>query len=117
MIIAFNVRIEADAKRAAELQGVSIREYSVIYTLVEDIEQMSRACSSRATRRSHGHAEVRQAIKPTHGGWPYGHRRRNPPPRSRVQRAGQQPWMAALPVASLQDDVNEVREGFECASS
>src|SRR5207253_10726330 len=34
LIIAFNVRVESDAKRAAELQGVSIREYNVIYTLV-----------------------------------------------------------------------------------
>src|ERR1700704_1676080 len=40
MIIAFNVRTEADARRAAELQGVSIRDYNVIYTLVEEIEQL-----------------------------------------------------------------------------
>jgi len=39
LIVAFNVKTEADARRAAELQGVAIREYSVIYTLVEEIER------------------------------------------------------------------------------
>ncbi len=119
MIIAFNVRVEADAKRAAELQGVSIREYSVIYTLVEDIEQMlTGMLEPRYEEVVHGHAEVRQTIKAgrrTVAGCAVTdgviHRR----DRVRVQRAGQQAWEGSI--ASLRrfkDDVNEVREGFEC---
>ena len=119
MIIAFNVRIEADAKRAAELQGVSIREYSVIYTLVEDIEQMlTGMLEPRYEEVVHGHAEVRQAIKAgrrtvagcmvTDGAI---HRR----DRVRVQRAGQQLWEGGIgSLRRFKDDVNEVREGFEC---
>jgi translation initiation factor IF-2 len=119
MIIAFNVRVEADARRAAELQGVAIREYSVIYTLVEDIEQiLTGMLEPRYQEVVHGHAEVRQAIKAgrrtvagcivTDGVV----RRRD---RVRCSRAGQQLWEGGI--ASLRrfkDDVNEVREGFEC---
>jgi translation initiation factor IF-2 len=119
MIIAFNVRIEADAKRAAELQGVSIREYNVIYSLVEDIEQMlTGMLEPRYEEVVHGHAEVRQTIKAgrrTVAGCAVTdgviHRRDH----VRVQRAGQQVWQGTI--ASLRrfkDDVNEVREGFEC---
>jgi len=119
MIIAFNVKIEADARRAAEVQGVSIREYNVIYTLVEDVEQMlTGMLEPRYQEVVHGHAEVRQAIKAgrrtiagcivTDG---VIHRR----DRVRVQRAGQQLWEGGIgSLRRFKDDVNEVREGFEC---
>src|SRR5216683_96420 len=119
LIVAFNVKTEADARRAAELQGVTIREYSVIYTLVEEIEQMlTGMLEPRYQEVVHGHAEVRQAIKAgrkviagcvvTDG---VVHRR----DRVRLKRANQQLWEGGI--ASLRrfkDDVNEVREGFEC---
>jgi translation initiation factor IF-2 len=119
LIIAFNVRIEADARRAAELQGVSIRDYNVIYTLVEDVEKMlTGMLEPRYQEVVHGHAEVRQAIKAgrkviagsmvTDG---VVHRR----DRVRLLRNGEKLWEGGM--ASLRrfkDDVNEVREGFEC---
>jgi translation initiation factor IF-2 len=119
VVIAFNVKIEADAKRAAELQGVSIREYSVIYALVEDVEQMlTGMLEPRYQEVVHGHAEVRMAIKAgrrTVAGCMVTdgviHRR----DRVRVQRAGQQLWEGAIAsLRRVKDDVNEVREGFEC---
>src|SRR5438477_768397 len=119
LIVAFHVRIEADAKRAAEVQGVSIREYNVIYTLVEDVEQMlTGMLEPRYQEVVHGHAEVRQAIKAgrrTVAGCIVSdgviHRR----DRVRYLRNGQKVWEGNM--ASLRrekDDVNEVREGFEC---
>jgi translation initiation factor IF-2 len=119
LIVAFNVKTEADARRAAELQGVTIREYSVIYTLVEEIEQMlTGMLEPRFQEVIHGHTEVRQAIKAgrkviagcvvTDG---VVHRR----DRVRLRRGNQQLWEGGI--ASLRrfkDDVNEVREGFEC---
>ncbi len=119
LIVAFNVKVEADARRAAELQGVTIREYSVIYTLVEEIEQMlTGMLEPRFQEVVHGHTEVRQAIKAgrkviagcvvTDG---VVHRR----DRVRLKRGNQQLWEGGI--ASLRrfkDDVNEVREGFEC---
>jgi translation initiation factor IF-2 len=119
MIIAFNVKVEDDARRAAELNGVTIREYNVIYTLIEDIQGiLTGMLEPRYQEVVHGHAEVRQVIKAgrhnvagsmvTDGTI---HRR----DRVRLRRNGQQLWEGG--VASLRrfkDDVNEVREGFEC---
>ena len=119
VVIAFNVKTEADAKRAAELQGVSVRDYSVIYTLVEDVEQMlTGMLEPRYQEVIHGHAEVRQAIKAgrrtiagcmvTNG---VIHRR----DRVRVLRAGEKLWEGGIgSLRRFKDDVNEVREGFEC---
>jgi translation initiation factor IF-2 len=119
MIIAFNVKIEADAKRAAELQGVSIREYNVIYNLVEEVEQMlTGMLEPRYEEVVHGHAQVRATFKAgrrTIAGCIVSdgviHRR----DRVRFSRGNQQLWEGNI--ASLRrerDDVNEVREGFEC---
>ncbi len=119
LIVAFNVKTEADARRAAELQGVTIREYSVIYTLVEEIEQMlTGMLEPRFQEVVHGHTEVRQAIKAGRkviAGCIVSdgvvHRR----DRVRLRRGNQQLWEGTI--ASLRrfkDDVNEVREGFEC---
>ena len=119
LIIAFNVRIEADAKRAAEVQGVSIREYNVIYTLVEDVEQMlTGMLEPRYQEVVHGHAEVRQTIKAgrrTVAGCMVTdgviHRR----DRVRVMRRDEKIWEGAIgSLRRFKDDVNEVREGFEC---
>jgi translation initiation factor IF-2 len=119
MIIAFNVRTEADARRAAELQGVAIREYNVIYTLVEDVEQMlTGMLEPRYQEVIQGHAEVRMVIKAgrrsiagcivTDG---VVHRR----DRVRVLRDGEKLWEGGIgSLRRFKDDVNEVREGFEC---
>jgi translation initiation factor IF-2 len=119
MIIAFNVRTEAEARRVAELQGITIREYNVIYTLIEDIEGMlTGMLEPRFEEVIHAHLEVRMAIKAgrrTIAGCVVSdgtvHRRH----RIRLRRNGQQLWEGGI--ASLRrfkDDVNEVREGFEC---
>jgi translation initiation factor IF-2 len=119
LIIAFNVKTEADARRAAELQGVTIREYNVIYTLVEDVEKMlTGMLEPRYEEVVHGHAQVRATFKAgrrTIAGCIVAdgviHRR----DRVRYQRGGQRLWEGNI--ASLRrerDDVNEVREGFEC---
>ena len=119
LIVAFNVKTEADARRAAELQGVTIREYSVIYTLVEEIEQMlTGMLEPRFHEVIHGHAVVRQAIKAgrrvvagsnvTDG---VIHRR----DQVRYRRGSQQLWEGSIAsLRRVKDDVNEVREGFDC---
>lgn len=119
MIIAFNVKTEDEARRVAEFNGVTIRDYNVIYTLIEDIEQMlTGMLEPRYHEVVHGHAQVRQTFKAgrktiagcivTDG---VIHRR----DRVRMNRGNQQVWegnMASL--RRVKDDVNEVREGFEC---
>ncbi len=119
MIIAFNVKTEDEARRVAELQGVTIREYSVIYTLIEDIEQMlTGMLEPRFHEVIHGHAQVRQTFKAgrrTIAGCIVSdgviHRR----DRVRVRRGNEQLWEGNIgSLRRVKDDVNEVREGFEC---
>jgi translation initiation factor IF-2 len=119
MIIAFNVKTEDEARRVAELQGVTIREYNVIYTLIEDVEKMlTGMLEPRYQEVVHGHAEVRMPIKAgrrtvagcmvTDG---VVHRR----DRVRVRRGSEQLWEGGVAsMRRVKDDVNEVREGFEC---
>ncbi|MBV9354730.1 MAG: translation initiation factor IF-2 [Chloroflexi bacterium] len=118
LIIAFDVRVEAEARRVAELNGVSIREYSVIYTLIEDVDQLlSGMLEPRYQEVVHGHAEVRQIFKAgrrTIGGAfvTEGVVRRQD--RVRLSRGGQQLFDGSIDsLKRFKDDVNEVREGFE----
>jgi translation initiation factor IF-2 len=118
LIIAFDVRVEAEARRVAELNAVSIREYSVIYTLIEDVDQLlSGMLEPRYQEVVHGHAEVRQIFKAgrrTIGGAfvTDGVIRRQD--RVRLTRGGQQLFDGSIDsLKRFKDDVNEVREGFE----
>jgi translation initiation factor IF-2 len=118
IIIAFDVRIEADARRAAELNGVSIREYNVIYTLIEDIDKLlAGMLEPRFEEVVHGHAEVRAIFragrKTIAGGFVTdGVIRRQD--RARLSRGGRQLWQGGIEsLKRFKDDVNEVREGFE----
>jgi len=119
LIIAFNVRVEADARRAAELNGVSVHEYTVIYTLLADIEGMlTGMLEPRFQEVVHGHAEVRatfKAGKRTIAGCIVSDGAVHRQERVRLQRAGAELWDGGIgSLKRFKDDVNEVREGFEC---
>src|SRR5439155_26758613 len=64
MVIAFNVRVEPGARRAADTQGVEIRSYSVIYHLTEELERVLSGMLEPEYREVvQGEAEVRQVFK------------------------------------------------------
>ncbi|MBI2756584.1 MAG: translation initiation factor IF-2 [Chloroflexi bacterium] len=119
LIVSFNVKVEPDAKRAAERTGVAIREYSVIYTLIEEIEALLLGSAEpKFEEVIHGHVEVRATFKAgkrtiagcyvTDG---IVHRK----DRARLMRGGAQVWDGGLDsLKRFKDDVAEVREGFEC---
>jgi translation initiation factor IF-2 len=119
IIVAFNVKTEAEARRIAELNKVGIREYNVIYSLVEELEKLlAGTLEPRYQEVVQGHMEVRATFKAgrrtvagcyvTDG---LVHRR----DRVRVMRAGKQVWDGEVEsLKRFKDDVNEVREGFEC---
>jgi len=120
MIIAFNVKVEDEARRVAEFNGVTIREYNVIYTLIEEIENMlTGMLEPRYQEVIHGHALVRQTFKAgrrniagcvvTDG---VIHRR----DRVRVRRGTQQIWEGSMAsLRRVKDDVNEVPKGSSAA--
>ncbi len=120
IVIGFDVQADAAARRLADAEGVSIRQYDIIYRLVEDIEKALKGMLEPEVRESIlGHAEVRAVFRISKVGRVAGSHvidgeiRRNA--RIRVMRNGEKLHEGEL--ASLkhyQDDVREVRQGFDC---
>ena len=64
VIIAFNTRAETGAQRLAEAERVEIREYRVIYDVIEDVEQAVRGMLQPIyEERRDAVAEVRQVFR------------------------------------------------------
>ncbi|MDX6595609.1 MAG: translation initiation factor, partial [Solirubrobacterales bacterium] len=64
IIIGFNVRPLADARRAAEREGVDIRTYSVIYKITEDLRNaMEGLLEAVEVEEAVGEAEIKQTFK------------------------------------------------------
>jgi translation initiation factor IF-2 len=121
IILGFNVEVDTAAKRHAESMNVEIRNYTIIYKLLEDIELALQGMLEPVyADRTIGVAEVRQVFRIPRIGTIAGcmvrdgEIRRNA--RARVKRGGQV-LAENVTVASLkrvQEDVREVRSGFEC---
>ncbi|HEX2389262.1 MAG TPA: translation initiation factor IF-2 [Solirubrobacterales bacterium] len=120
IVIGFNVRPLADAKRAAASEGVEIRTYSVIYKITEELRAaMEGMLEPDQVERSLGEAEVLELFKASKIGTIAGSRvtegRIARDAQARLVRDGTVIWTGR--VASLRrfkDDVREVEEGQEC---
>ena len=120
IVIGFNVTADGAARRLAESEGVSIRLYSIIYRLIEDIEKALKGMLEPEYRENVvGKAEVLAVFHISKVGNIAGCKvltgeiRRNT--RVRVLRNSEKVYEGEL--ASLkheQEDVNEVRQGFQC---
>jgi translation initiation factor IF-2 len=120
IIVGFNVEADSAAKRLADTEGVSIRLYDIIYRLTEDIEKALKGMLEPETKESVlGHAEVRAIFKISRIGNVAGcyvldgELRRNA--RMKVLRDQEVQFDGEIgSLKHLQDDVREVRTGFEC---
>ena len=64
IIIAFNVRPDHNAKEMAEKDGIEIKQYSVIYQVIDDVEAaMKGMLEPKYEEKVIGNAEVRQTFK------------------------------------------------------
>lgn len=121
IVIAFSVDTDPAARRTAEAHHVEIRQYDIIYKLFEDIELALKGMLDPVyAPKTIGMAEVRQVFKLGKLGsiaGSYireGEARRNA--KARVKRGGKV-LVTESSISSLkrfQDDVREVRTGFEC---
>ncbi|KXK19203.1 MAG: translation initiation factor IF-2 [Chloroflexi bacterium OLB15] len=121
IILGFNVDVDTAAKRSADSRGVEIRLYSIIYKLIEDVElALNGMLEPVYEDKTIGTAEVRQVFRISKIGTiagcmiREGEARRNA--KARVKRGGQI-IISNQSVSSLkrmQEDVREVRTGFEC---
>ena len=120
VVIGFNVRADGGARRIAEQQGVQIRYYSIIYEMLDDVRHaMTGLLGTETHERIIGTAEVRDVFKSPKFGAVAGCRviegvvkRGNP---IRVLRDNVVIYTGELEsLRRFKDDVQEVRDGFEC---
>jgi translation initiation factor IF-2 len=120
IVIGFNVQADAAARRLADSEGVDIRLYDIIYRLTEDLEKALKGMLEPEEKETIlGHAEVRAVFHISKIGniagclVTDGEIHRNA--KVRVSRKGD--ILYEGPISSLkhlQDDVREVRNGYEC---
>ena len=64
LVIAFNVRPDANARRVADTEGIDIRTYRVIYDALSDVkEAMSGMLAPKYKEIIQGKVEIRQVMK------------------------------------------------------
>jgi translation initiation factor IF-2 len=120
IVIGFNVEADTAAQRLADAEGVSLRLYNIIYRLTEDIEKALKGMLEPVIKEIViGRAEVRAIFRISKIGniagcyVVDGELRRNA--RMRVLRQGKEVFHGEIAsLRHLQDDVREVRTGFEC---
>lgn len=120
VVIGFNVRPDAAARRLAAAEGVSIRTYNIIYRLTEDLEKALRGMLGGEEQETLlGKAQVLAVFKVPKVGKVAGCRvlegvlRRNA--LVRVRRGDEVLYEGQM--SSLKhekEDVREIRQGFEC---
>jgi translation initiation factor IF-2 len=120
IVIGFNVRPLADARRAAEREGVDIRTYSVIYKITEDLRNaMEGLLEAVEVEEILGEAEVKQTFKASKVGRIAGcivnEGKVTRTASVRLIREGTVIWDGKLgSLRRFKDNVQEVEEGQEC---
>jgi translation initiation factor IF-2 len=120
IVIGFNVRPLADARRAAEREGVDIRTYSVIYKITEDLRNaMEGMLEAVEVEEILGEAEIKQTFKASKVGRIAGcivnEGKVARDAGVRLIREGTVIWDGKLgSLRRFKDNVQEVEEGQEC---
>ncbi|MBN2887108.1 MAG: translation initiation factor IF-2 [Chromatiaceae bacterium] len=120
ILLGFNVRADAAARRVVDEKGLDLRYYSIIYELIDDVKKaISGLLSPIVTEEIIGLAQVRDVFRSSKFGAVAGCmviegviRRSNP---IRVLRDNVVIYEGALEsLRRFKDDVSEVKHGMEC---
>jgi len=120
IIIGFNVRPLAEARRAAEREGVEIRTYSVIYKVTEDLRAaLEGMLEPEEVEETIGQTEVKELFRASRVGTIAGclvtDGRITRDAQVRLVREGTVVWTGRVrSLRRFKDDVREVEEGLEC---
>ena len=120
VLIGFNTRADAQARKLAENNGIDIRYYNIIYDAVDELRAaMSGMLTPEKKEEVIGNAEIRQVFKVSKIGSIAGCMvtagvvRRNA--RIRLLRENVVVFTGELDsLKRFKDDAREVKEGFEC---
>jgi len=120
IVIGFNVRADAQARRILEDRGIEVRYYSIIYEVIDDVKKAAGGLLSPEVREEIiGLAQVRDVFRSSKFGTIAGCmvmdgviKRNNP---IRVLRDNVVVFEGALEsLRRFKDDVSEVKAGTEC---
>jgi translation initiation factor IF-2 len=123
VIIGFNTRADASARKLAESNGIDIRYYNIIYDAIDEIKAaMSGMLSPEKREQALGLVEIRQVILVSKVGAIAGCfvldgvvRRGSS---VRLLRENVVVWTGEIDsLKRFKDDVKEVKSGFECGLS
>lgn len=119
VIVGFNTSMASGAKRAADATGVDVRDYDVIYKLLEDIQMaMEGLLEPEMVEESLGEAEVRAVFtigKSAVAGCYVTNGKLQRNCKVRVHRGKEIVFAGDLDsLRRNKDDVKEVATGFEC---
>jgi translation initiation factor IF-2 len=120
MIIAFNVRANAQARELARRDNVEIRYYSIIYNVVDDVKAALSGMLAPEMRENFlGYAEIREVFQLTKSGSVAGCmiteglvKRGNKVRLLRDNVVIHEGTLKTL--RRFKDEVKEVKQGFEC---
>ena len=123
IIVGFQVRPSADARKAADREGVEINTYSIIYDAIDDIKSTMVGMLDKVIKEQvTGQVEVKQVFKISKVGTVAGglvtEGKVHNKDKARVVRDGI--VIHTAPIDALKrykDDVKEVASGFECGLS
>jgi len=119
IVVGFNTKVTETARRAAESEGVDIRQYDIIYKLTDDIDAALKGLlEPEVVEVVEGRAEIRQVIRIGKGTVIAGSYVTD----GRIVRGGARIWRGGKVIATdridslrrFRDDVREVATGFEC---
>lgn len=120
MIVAFNVKTEAKALKFADKQGIKIKNYKIIYDMLDDINMAVKALVKPKYKETFiGTAEVRMVYKITGSGLIAGCMvKKGSVKRGAIAKVYRGDELIVETVIDglkqFKDDVKEVTEGFEC---
>jgi len=123
VVIGFNVRADANARKLAESSGVDIRYYNIIYEIVDDVKAaLGGLLSPEKKENIIGQVEIRQVFQVPKVGAVAGCMVTSGMVKrgSRVRLLRDNVVLFEGELDSLKrfkDDVKEVKEGFECGLS
>ncbi len=120
IIVAFNVRAPSNVVTFADGQGVEIRNYQIIYNLLDELETALRGLIEPTFREVvYGHGEVRAVFRSGRGESIVGAHVRDGVIRrggnARVVRGGEVVYTTRISsLRRFKEDVREVAAGYEC---
>ncbi len=123
LILAFRVRVDSIAKEKAEVEGVEIKRFNIIYELIDYVENIMKGMQKvEYVEQLIGTAEIKEIFKIKDVGKvagcivTRGYIRKSE--NVRLFREGLQVWEGKiLSLKRFTEDASEVQEGFDCGIS